>query len=264
MDNSTSVQLETQLTTGPAPVVKPRPTQALLREALTAFHVKAPCRATAWELYSYWQPGGAVFPLVSTLAEGVGRDVRTVQRHLKQLQRVGIWVRLPRHNHANRYDFRLPGFPWGDTSVTPNATPVSPRMRHQCHPEVLNEVFNEESTPIPPSGGSMYSSALLKPRRQKRAEKKYRQWWSETHKTPLPDNPSNWPQPYAPGENYQFDVVEWFETLSGKKFNDAKPKPKPRKATRSTDRMTFRIDAERRARKSGHGRAGHRTEVGQR
>ena len=96
----------------------------------------------------------------------------------------------------------------------------------------------------------MDSQALIKPRRQKRAERQYREWWASNRKTPLPDNPSNWPQPYAPGENYQFDVVEWFETLSGKKFNDAKPKPKPkpRKATRSTDRMTYRIDLERRAR----------------
>ena len=236
MNNSTAVQLETQLTTGPAPVVKPRPTQALLREALTAFHIKAPCRATAWELYSYWQPGGAVFPLVSTLAEGVGRDVRTVQRHLKLLQRVGIWVRLPRHNHANRYDFRLPGFPWGDTSVTPDATPVSPRMRHQCHPEVLNEVLNKVTSkkekkkyplnppkkekkkypPNPPDGGLMDSPALKKPRRQKRQERQYRAWWAECRKTDLPDDPANWPQPYAPGDNYQFAVVECFETLTGK------------------------------------------------
>ena len=243
MANSTSVPIETQLTTGPAPVVKPRPTQALLREALTAFHIKAPCRATAWELYSYWQPGGAVFPLVSTLAEGVGRDVRTVQRHLKQLQRVGIWVRLPRHNHANRYDFRLPGHPWGDTGVTPNATPVSPRMRHQCHPEVLNEVFNEERTPLnPPDGGLMGSPALIKkPKRQKRAERQYREWWSETHKTPLPDNPSNWPRPEFTDDT-PFIIEDWFTaaTASGRK--------EQRKATRSSDRMTFRIDAERRAR----------------
>ena len=84
---------EHQLTIGPAPVTKPKPTIAQLRHALDAFNIRGTCRLVAYELLSYWEPGGQVFPLVKTIAVGLGKSERVVQRQLDRLERVGIWVR---------------------------------------------------------------------------------------------------------------------------------------------------------------------------
>ena len=61
-----------QLGLGPVPAPKPRPTIARLREAMTALHVHGTARAVAFELLSYWQPVGAVFPSLRTLSVGPG------------------------------------------------------------------------------------------------------------------------------------------------------------------------------------------------
>ena len=98
-----------QLGLGPVPAPKPRPTIALLREALTALHVHGTARALAFELLSYWQPGGAVFPSLRTLSVGLGIDPRTVRAHLARLDRVGLWVRVGRTGRTNLYQLRLPG-----------------------------------------------------------------------------------------------------------------------------------------------------------
>ena len=97
-----------QLTIGPVPARKPRPTIALLREALNAFNVRGTCRLVAFEVFTYWEPGGRVFPSVQTIADGLGRSPRVVQRHMSRLERVGIWVRLTRSNNTNLYELRLP------------------------------------------------------------------------------------------------------------------------------------------------------------
>ena len=128
---------EHQLTIGPAPVTKPKPTIAQLRHALDAFNIRGTCRLVAYELLSYWEPGGQVFPLVKTIAVGLGKSERVVQRQLDRLERVGIWVRLGPApvgrpgRHPSLYDLRLPKTLRGDTSVTPGVTPASPRSNQR-------------------------------------------------------------------------------------------------------------------------------------
>ena len=121
-----------QLGFGPTPAPKPRPTIALLREALTALHMHGTARALAFELLSYWQPGGAVFPSLRTLSVGLGIDPRTVRAHLARLERVGLWVRVGRRGRTNLYTLRLPG---------PEPRIVgSPPPGSQDPPEVTKEV----------------------------------------------------------------------------------------------------------------------------
>ena len=136
MLNSTSVQLETQLTTGPAPIVKSRPMAARLREALTAFNVTGTCRSVAWELFSYWSPNGAVFPSLDTLAAGVGIQRRGVRKHLARLERIGLWVRVPREGRANVYELRLPEtvLSGGRSSGTGGGGPQGPGGRSSGPP----------------------------------------------------------------------------------------------------------------------------------
>ena len=98
-----------QLTLGPAPVPRQKPTISLLRAACDAFHVKGGARLLAFELLSYWSPNGTVFPSLATLAEGVGLKPRMVRYHLARLERVGLWVRHDRTGTTNTYELRLPG-----------------------------------------------------------------------------------------------------------------------------------------------------------
>ena len=249
MANSTSVHLETSTRK------QERNTFKLSDRLDWAFSLKVSSEARFVALAILKHTGstsGVAWPSRSTIQTLTGYSLSTVKRSIRELEAGGHFtvqrLKIGGRNASNRYRF-------DGVSQTPPMGSVRPPHGVSQTPEPVNEPVSKEPvrTPIPPKGGLMDSPALIKPRRQKRQERNYRLWWSETHSTPLPDNPANWPQPYAPGENYQFDVVEWFETLSGKKFNDAKPKPKPRKATRSTDRMTFRIDQERRARAAGTG-----------
>ena len=60
------------LPTGPKAATKQRPALALLREALTELHITGTCRSVAYELMTYWSPGGTVFPAVQTLADDMG------------------------------------------------------------------------------------------------------------------------------------------------------------------------------------------------
>ena len=98
-----------QLTLGPAPVPRQRPTISLLRDAMNAFNIRGTCRLVGFELLSYWQPGGAVFPSLRTLSAGLGVEPRTVRAHLARLSRVGLWVRVARTGRTNLYELRLPG-----------------------------------------------------------------------------------------------------------------------------------------------------------
>ena len=98
-----------QLTIGPVPARKPRPTIALLREALNAFNVRGTCRLVAFEVFTYWKPGGSVFLLMKTISEGIGIEPRIARRHLARLERIGIWVRVARKGQSNTYELRLPG-----------------------------------------------------------------------------------------------------------------------------------------------------------
>ena len=129
-----------QLTFGPSEAVKQRPTIARLRDAMDAFNIRGTCRLVAYELLTYWEPGGQVFPLVKTLAVGLGKSERVVQRQLDRLERVGLWVRIGPApvgrpgRHPSLYELRLPKLSrsvTGDTSVTPRVTPTSPRSNQR-------------------------------------------------------------------------------------------------------------------------------------
>ena len=129
-----------QLTLGPVSASKPQPTLARLRDVLTALKVHGTCRHVAYELLTYWQPGGTVFPSVKLLAEGIGADRRSVRRHVARLERMGLWVRVGRNGQSNRYELQLPG-----SEVKPKRPLLSPDPGvrppgHQDPPEVTSEV----------------------------------------------------------------------------------------------------------------------------
>ena len=97
------------LPTGPTGLPKQRPALAQLREALTALHIGGLCRTVAYELLTYWSPGGDVFPSVKTLADDMGLKPRVVRHHIARLERVGLWVRIGRKGQTNLYALHLPG-----------------------------------------------------------------------------------------------------------------------------------------------------------
>ena len=119
------------------PAPKPRPTMARLREAMTALGVHGMCRLVAFELLTYWEPGGTVFPSVTTLADGLGVQPRIVRGHLARLERIGLWVRVARPGRANLYELRLPVFVSDETE--PRIVGSAPPGSHDP-PEVTNEV----------------------------------------------------------------------------------------------------------------------------
>ena len=95
----------------------------------------SPCKV-AYELLTYWQPGGDVFPSVQTIADGLGLTPRVVQRHLARLERKGLWVRIARVNSTNLYELKLPGrvtvaTGGGERSVTPGVNVASPRSNQR-------------------------------------------------------------------------------------------------------------------------------------
>ena len=112
-----------QLAMGPVLAPKQKPTIAQFRDACDAFNIRGTCRLLGYELLTYWRPGGAVFPSVATLADGLGLSPRTVQRHMARLERLGLWLRLARVGSTNLYELRLPG---PVTVVSGGVTPTSP------------------------------------------------------------------------------------------------------------------------------------------
>ena len=77
-----------QGTFGPVEASKQQPTIARLRDVLTALKVHGTCRHVAYELLTYWKPGGIVSRREKTAA-GIGVDPRSVRRHVARLERVG-------------------------------------------------------------------------------------------------------------------------------------------------------------------------------
>ena len=120
---------------GPVSASKPQPTLARLRDVLTDLKVYGTCRHVAYELLTYWEPGGTVFPSVKTLAEGIGVDRRIVRRHVARLERIGLWVRVCRQGHSNRYELQLPGSEVKPKrpllSPDPTIPPPDPRIRQK-------------------------------------------------------------------------------------------------------------------------------------
>ena len=132
---------QAQLPTGPQPVPKQRPALAQLREALTALHIGGLCRTVAYELLTYWSPGGAVFPSVKTMADDMGLKPRVVRHHIARLERVGLWVRIGRKGQTNLYALHLPGEAQeGFVQPSPRHTRAAPPGTHvppKCSLEVL-------------------------------------------------------------------------------------------------------------------------------
>ena len=132
-------------TFGPVEASKQQPTIARLRDVLTALQVHGTCRHVAYELLTYWKPGGIVFPSVKRLAAGIGVDPRSVRRHVARLERIGLWVRVGRQGRSNHYDLRLPG--GKEKSKCPLLTPDT-RIRppgHQDPPEVTTKVTKQST-----------------------------------------------------------------------------------------------------------------------
>ena len=130
---------------GPVEASKQQPTIARLRDVLTALQVHGTCRHVAYELLTYWKPGGIVFPSVKRLAAGIGVDPRSVRRHVARLERIGLWVRVGRQGRSNHYDLRLPG--GKEKSKCPLLTPDT-RIRppgHQYPPEVTTKVTKQST-----------------------------------------------------------------------------------------------------------------------
>ena len=126
--------------TGPKAATKQRPALALLREALTELHITCTCRTVAYELLSYWSPGGTVFPALQTMAHDTGLDTRTVRRHIKTLDRVGLWKRKRRTGQTNVYALHLPGEAQERFAKLSPRTPGSAPPGHQDPPKYPSEV----------------------------------------------------------------------------------------------------------------------------
>ena len=156
-----------QLTFGPAATPKSKPTIARLRDAMDAFNIRGTCRLVAYELLTYWEPGGQVFPLVKTLAAGLGKSERVVQRQLDRLERVGLWVRVGPApvgrpgRHPSLYELRLPKGLTGDTHVTPRVTPTSPRSNQR----EVTITANTAAAAVPPTNGQQQQQIKSEQRR---------------------------------------------------------------------------------------------------
>ena len=133
--NEADQDRQAHLPTGPTGLTKQRPALAQLREALTAFHIGGVCRAVAYELLTYWSPGGTVFPSVKTLADGLGIKPRMLKYHLARLERVGLWVRIRRKGQTNLYELHLPGEAQEGFSQPKGVQSVAPPPCNQLHPK---------------------------------------------------------------------------------------------------------------------------------
>ena len=133
--HSPDPETQGQLPTGPTGLTKQRPALAQLREAMTALHIGGVCRAVAYELLTYWSPGGTVFPAVTTLADGMGLKPRMVQYHLAHLERVGLWVRTGRIGRTNIYALHLPGEAQEGFSNPRPLQPIAPPPCNPLHPK---------------------------------------------------------------------------------------------------------------------------------
>jgi DNA-binding MarR family transcriptional regulator len=100
---------------------------------------------------------GGAWPSVATLAKYAGVSVRSVQRHLRNLEELGLVVThknkggnadMPADRRPNRYTLNLRGdtsvTPRGDTTVTTGATPLSPRGVTPASPEPSLEPSNNQ------------------------------------------------------------------------------------------------------------------------
>ena len=150
-----------QLGLGPVPVKRQRPTIAQLREAMDTFRIRGMCRTVAYELLSYWTPTGITYPAVGTMADGIGVKPRTIKTHLARLERVGLWVRIPRTGQTNVYDLRFPGpvradepvAGGGDRGITPGMIPRSPKVTNEVEVPPPAAALPEHLTAIEGSHG---------------------------------------------------------------------------------------------------------------
>ena len=146
------------LPTGPNALPKQRPALAQLRVAMTDLHIGRMCRAVSYELFTYWSPGGNVFPSLQSMADGMGLKRRAVRQHLAHLERVGLWVRIGREDETNLYVLHLPGEVQEGfvKSSTPGMYMPDPPAR-TCRPPgtyMPVEVTTEVTTEVPSTSSS--------------------------------------------------------------------------------------------------------------
>ena len=186
---------------------------------------------------------GLAWPSLATIAATTGLSRRQVVYAIHALEdgeHLAVQrLKVGKKNASNRY--RLPRMGGAQAALVGATCAPPPSAQAAPEPGSTLEPVKEpkKRTPKPPKGGLMDSPALVKPRRQKKAEHQYRAWWAETHSTPLPENTSNWPRPEFTGDE-PFIIEDWFKAATAP--------PTTRRRTRSTDGLTLRIDAERRER----------------
>ena len=192
------------------------------------------------------------WPSVVKLASMAGLSERGCRNALRALEGAGLIRTEKVVGKSSRY--RLTPAPRAGVS-TFNPGTSCPTPRHLVPhtpapraPEVIKKLSEKLSKavrtpPNPPVRGK--SSMPKNPRRQKRAERQYRELWATDNKTPLPDDPADWPQPVITLDT-PFEVEELFEKATGLWGIRQIPS---RRRRRDTDTRSALIDQTRRERK---------------
>ena len=155
-----------QLTFGPSEAVKQKPTIARLRDACDALHIYGTRRLVAYELLSYFSPGGTVFPGMTALAHCLPRreipqrgrrngrtlspskrrdenPARMVRQHVKELERIGLWRRVARSGRSNLFELHLPG--QAVKGEKPQCQKIDPRSTDSAPPRSTDSAVSNHS-----------------------------------------------------------------------------------------------------------------------
>ena len=164
-----------QLTFGPSEAVKQKPTIARLRDACDALHIYGTRRLVAYELLSYFSPGGTVFPGMTALAHCLPRreipqrgrrngrtlspskrrdenPARMVRQHVKELERIGLWRRVARSGRSNLFELHLPG--QAVKGEKPQCQKIDPRSTDSAPPRSTDSAVSNHSEVTSTSTGA--------------------------------------------------------------------------------------------------------------
>ena len=153
-------------TFGPSEAVKQKPTIARLRDACDALHIYGTRRLVAYELLSYFSPGGTVFPGMTALAHCLPRreipqrgrrngrtlspskrrdenPARMVRQHVKELERIGLWRRVARSGRSNLFELHLPG--QAVKGKKPQCQKIDPRSTDSAPPRSTDSAVSNHS-----------------------------------------------------------------------------------------------------------------------
>jgi hypothetical protein len=145
------------------------PAKVLFQAAVGELRLSDSVRLVGWSLSTWMRPDGTAWPSVESIARRAGRNVRTVQRALRELQLLGLlsvhqrpgstalYLATPATQVAGGGDTQVspPAAGGGDTWVSPGGdTQVS---GEGCHPGVTRRGFEgltkgsrtRENTPAP-------------------------------------------------------------------------------------------------------------------